>query len=426
MRWYRAVLELRAPVLVGGEGYDGVVRDTREWIPGSVWRGAFIQELLRDQGCLREWNRSGGRTCPSCDRTGSCQLPPLLYEARFLPLLPANRPARGEEAADAGATGPAHFDVRLFRAPLSARVCKRDGQHPLQDLLRAGLAGHITKHGQPDAKLPGLPTCPTCGGRLDRLRGTVEQRGQGPHLSFRMVSVKKRLETKVGLSRRTGRAEEQILFAVRPITNINADASVFVGSLAVPDAVAAWLGNAYPISLGGGKARGFGSGTLRLLPMRQPADVDQRLQHFQPKVGAALLDPAHVYFCLDVQSPAVLFDDSAAPARHLTVEVLGRYCPPEFTELLQNTESVQLCYTEQVGVSGWSQTWGLYKPVVFAIAPGSVFTYRVPAEYRDQLVRLLAWLEDMGLGEYRAQGFGQVEACHWFHICAGGGSDASH
>ncbi|MEW6048931.1 MAG: hypothetical protein AB1609_21090, partial [Bacillota bacterium] len=287
MRWYRAVLELRAPVLVGGEGYDGVVRDTREWIPGSVWRGAFIQELLRDLGCLREWNRPGGRICPSCDRTGSCQLPPLLYEARFLPLLPAPRPARGEEAADAGTTRPAHFDVRLFPAPLSGRVCKQNGRHPLQDLLRGGLAGHITRHRQPDAELPGPPTCPTCGGRVERLRGTVEQLGQGPHPSFRMVSVRKRLETKVGLSRRTGRAEEEILFAVRPITHIDADATVFVGSLAVPDAVAAWLGNAYPISLGGGKARGFGSGTLRLLPMRQPADLDQRLQHFQPQAGGA-------------------------------------------------------------------------------------------------------------------------------------------
>ncbi|HHY94138.1 MAG TPA: hypothetical protein GX513_03880 [Firmicutes bacterium] len=422
MKRYRVVFEPEAPILVGGETRDSVVREARDWIPGSTWRGAFAEALLRDQGCFREWGREGGRTCPSCTETSSCHLPRLVHEGRFLPLYPIGKVELGDVKED---WIPAHLvsgAIELSPAPNSGRMCKQNETHPLRDLLIGDLVDLLRNGGLGKVSGSDRAECQECCGRLDRLRGTLRQHGRGPSATFRKVKVSRRLQTNVGLSRRTGKAEDEILFAVRPMIDVDA----FVGDLVVPDAVADWLGTSSEprrISLGGGKARGLGAGTLHLHTVDRSEDLVERLKAFQPTDGADLLDEAHLYFCLDLQSAALLFSDSAGPARHLTPPVLSRYCPSEFGELLRTVEQLPLSYTEQTATSGWSQTWGLYKPVFFTIAPGSVFVYRVPVAYRDTLVRLLAWMESRGLGENRLQGFGEVAVCHWFHFCAGGGTE---
>jgi hypothetical protein len=224
---------------------------------------------------------------------------------------------------------------------------------------------------------------------------------------------------KVGLSRKSGRAEEEVLFALRPLAGV----SLFVGSLAVPEDISAWLEDELSdmeVRMGGAKSRGLGTGRLRLVPAVVRDDLEERLERFQPRSRGRMLDGANVYFSLDLLSPAVLFDDRGASAACLAPGLLVRYCEGAVAEVFRRAEVVPLRYVEQTPLGGWSQTWGMHKPVWLAIAPGSSFVFRIPTLYRRALLDALRHLEDVGVGELRPQGFGQVAACHWFHICAGG------
>ena len=71
------------------------------------------------------------------------------------------------------------------------------------------------------------------------------------------------------------------------------------------------------------------------------------------------------------------------------------------TEVLKNEK----VFRQAEVVGGFNRHWGLPLPQTAAIAPGSVFQYRV-----DTAVPLstLAKLEETGLGERRAEGFGRV------------------
>lgn len=428
---YRVLFEARSPVLLGGETAERIVRDTRDWIPGAVWRGAVAEVLLRREGCYRDWNRDAGRICPSCDRRERCPASRLLAEARFLPLYPASSAAgEGDLTEVSGAD-----DSVALPALLSGLVCKVDRSHPLQDRLQAELRRCLV--GSPDGAggdrvslqpgcewavaRQGLARCrhPGCGARLERLRGVLEQRGHGPTAVFRPVRTRKRAEVKVGLSRRSGRAEEEVLFALRPLAGL----SLFVGSLVAPEDISAWLERELSdveVRMGAAKSRGLGAGRLRLSPAVARDDLEERLERFQPRLKGCLLDSGNIYFSLDLLSPALLFDDRGASACCLSPEVLVRYCEGEVAEVLRRAEVVPLRYAEQTPLGGWSQTWGMPKPVWFAIAPGSSFVFRIAATYRSALLDVLRHLENVGVGELRSQGFGEVAVCHWFHISAGG------
>ena len=71
---------------------------------------------------------------------------------------------------------------------------------------------------------------------------------------------------------------------------------------------------------------------------------------------------------------------------------------------------------EQETWSGWSAAWGLPKPVTPAIAAGSVLAFRAPAGERQAVLAFLQEVEENGLGERRAEGWGEVIACDPFHV----------
>lgn len=60
--------------------------------------------------------------------------------------------------------------------------------------------------------------------------------------------------------------------------------------------------------------------------------------------------------------------------------------------------------------------WGLPKPLTSALAAGSVLVFRAPAGERETVLTFLQEVEEHGLGERRAEGWGEVVACDPFHV----------
>jgi CRISPR-associated protein Csx10 len=63
--------------------------------------------------------------------------------------------------------------------------------------------------------------------------------------------------------------------------------------------------------------------------------------------------------------------------------------------------------------------WGLPKPLLPAIARGSVFTYSADRQDRDTVLAWLQQLEQNGVGERLQEGYGQIEVNSPFHTDKG-------
>jgi hypothetical protein len=74
---------------------------------------------------------------------------------------------------------------------------------------------------------------------------------------------------------------------------------------------------------------------------------------------------------------------------------------------------------------GWAMAWGLPRPLVTALAPGSVLVYRAPAQEREAVLAFLREVEGRGLGERTAQGWGEAVACDPLHVTFDGEKEAA-
>lgn len=68
--------------------------------------------------------------------------------------------------------------------------------------------------------------------------------------------------------------------------------------------------------------------------------------------------------------------------------------------------------------------WGLPKPVVTAVAPGSVLVYRAPAQEKEAVLAFLQEVEERGLGERTAEGWGEAVACDPLRVRFDAGREA--
>jgi len=64
---------------------------------------------------------------------------------------------------------------------------------------------------------------------------------------------------------------------------------------------------------------------------------------------------------------------------------------------------------------GWQELWGLPLMEEYAIDAGSVFLFAVTRPLDDTLARTLCGLEEHGIGQRRAEGFGRICISDPFH-----------
>jgi CRISPR-associated protein Csx10 len=392
------------------------VQASRRFIAGSVLRGSLARAILRPLGLWRSvvrWEEQtpAGEALPEGFREVFLAEPP----ARFGFLYPTR-----EEAEKAGT-------VDAFPIPLTASECKahsgfeEEGGHGVWDRLLNNLR-RIT-----GLEVPFQKNCPKCGEPLKRARGfAVRWRAEE---RYGKVEVRPRFFVRVGLNRFTETAEEGILYtleALVPGPGGEGKALSFVGYWQMSEGQ--WRAlkklleghvrkedGAYLLRIGTARARGMGKVALSF--MEEPPSLppmEERLDNFQPRDSEGnLVDPKHLHFAFTLRAPLLLYDSSGKPTAKPERSVLEAYIStlPKGLKFLSEASMV-----EREEWTGWSAVWALPKPVVTAIAAGSVLAFRAPKAERDAVIAFLLELEENGLGERLAEGWGEVIACDPFHV----------
>ena len=363
------ILKPISPLLIGGGMDVRNVRRSRPFIPGSVLRGSLAIEMIRaseDMPSLKEVFEElflGDRP------------------AMFDPLYPTYEPSD-----------------EVIPAPVTAITCKDYGpEHLLADTLIPRVK----------SDKPSRWICPKCdGGRLERWRGFISR---GKRMGCVSLSdVPRKMHVKVGLNRYTETAEEGILYALEAIE----PKLIFQGKLRIDEEM--WgkleeflkmrfkrVDGGYRIRVGGGRARGFG---LAILSIRQSSrvSVEERVERFQEMIS----DPKHIYFTLTAISPVLILNRTGESEMNLPAEMIAGWVEPIPEGTMVEAEEL----------TGWSEAWGMPKPILQAIGAGSVFTFRAPASKREELIPILRRIHMEGIGERRSEGLGRVSICDPFHL----------
>lgn len=409
---YKVILETNGPLLLGAGLTTGSIQESRDYVAGSVWRGAVAQAMLQAQGQVRY----AGRPVDGAPDPAFADLFWGDQAARFGFLYPASGPG-----------------VAAMPIPLTARTCKqKPGFAPSGHGLYDGLLNRLREAASGQRPYSrGPEPCPRCEGgkgRLERKRGFMS-RTNAASQDYGEAKVGRRTFVRVGLNRLTETAQEEILYTLEalvpaPDGKNGRPSLTFVGSWSGSEgqrqALMAQMAEyqlpqakGYRISVGTARARGMGDAILRL----EPADDDQdkgladRLDAFQPMTDNRPIDPNHLYAALTLRSPLLLVNEQGLPAMALAGALLRAYHPQAPVEVLADYSVL-----ERETWTGWAAAWGLPKPVTTVISAGSVIALRAPAEERAALLDYLTTLAAEGLGERRAEGFGEVLVCDPFHI----------
>lgn len=369
-----------APLLLGTGSALQQVRTSSPVVPGAAVVGAIARHLLTLAGAFRE---DPFQAEPALDP----ELDRLLAHLDVGPLSPVPLAVAGP------AEGEDWRFLRAFRAPSTARTCKRHpGFHtPAPGSSRQGdgvidLLIQAIHNGDRSASCPqGHPDH-----RAERFRSQVYQTGSGTYGEARVGHAS---QVRVGLSRLTETAEDGFLYQIEPLEPRGENPFVFVGDGWIPDEL--WpelkglLGEAgesvrLRVALGGGRSRGYGWGELTLAPAPPALSLASRMERFHRVAG---LDPSELLLVADLRSPWPLSDPSRSPGE----EVLARLHPPKWLQGgIRYQPEHSFLETEPWG--GWSMAWGLPKTRQVALAPGSVLVFEV-TKAPDQEA-LLGWMAD--------------------------------
>jgi CRISPR-associated protein Csx10 len=320
--------------------------------------------------------------------------------------------AANERRADAGfetlfLNGRIRFgDLRIDGAdpwPLSARVCREVESHAPRDLLLA--AAPEAPHRQIK------PVCPQCDAKRVYPGGYFKLHAGSPP-EYQTVMVESRRAAHVQILPELLRAQEGQFHTARVLER----GQDFEGAIWADDAAgAALLAFAGPeriLYLGRGRTRGQGRVRLRLSNARPRTvrEIQEALGSVQ--AAAARVLPGKAVFICTLLSRSILYDRwlLARPVME-TADIdpqLGNY--------------TMTTHFNRLGeVAGWHANAQLPKTGALAVEAGSSFLFvsnddfpDLAAEHR-RVAPLLQAAEERGIGERRAEGFGEVRFCHPFH-----------
>lgn len=263
---------------------------------------------------------------------------------------------------------------------------------------------------------------------------TLEDANKKPWTSGRLDGAKigrrnvtQRVLTRVSINRRRGTAEDTRLYSPLVISEVMEDRDKqltntrFSGSIIIPDDERILPALARITHLGGRQTTGIGAVRINEQQTARPIEdtavtisnrVDAMTVRFQKQaelyqmLGGATWRP-NVIFTVNLLSDAILFDQGWLPTNELTGDILQAATGVE-ARLLRS-------FTTTTTVGGWNVSWQRPKPTAVATIKGSVFVFQAeklqPHDY-EALVRLQA----DGIGERRAEGYGQVRICDEFHL----------
>ncbi|KAB8145988.1 CRISPR-associated RAMP protein Csx10 [Chloroflexia bacterium SDU3-3] len=240
-------------------------------------------------------------------------------------------------------------------------------------------------------------------------------------------SVQQRVLTRVAINRRRGTTADGQLFSPLVISEVmELDGELvptrFLGSVAVPEDVPDLVGQLAAISLlGGRQTTGSGEVSIQVgaeLPAEDHvADLRRRID----AMSARFRDTATLYeamggtpwtpgtiFTVNLLSDALLTEQGWLPTNQLS--------PAMLKERTGIDARLVRAWATTSAVGGWNVSWQRPKPTAVATQMGSLFVYEVPGRLDDAQCQRLVALEHDGIGDRRAEGYGQVRICDEFHL----------
>jgi CRISPR-associated protein Csx10 len=251
------------------------------------------------------------------------------------------------------------------------------------------------------------------------------------------VKTFKRIVTRSAQSRKLRNSKQGQLFSIEAVEKPPNEGGAFtfagtlrnVGETSLAE-LANWDGAI--LYVGGEKSTGYGRAVLRLQSGTAPeaSTIGQRINAFNSRLRAKLSECQkqwkglfntsawnvnRFYFTVDLLSETILTDE------------LGFYAGllPDMLSLSGAVSATRVrSYARVEPVSGWSFKQTIdnvptYSPkrVQQAIGRGSVFVYRVDCtdDNVKDLSEVLCQYEQRGVGERRAEGYGNIRICDEFH-----------
>lgn len=386
---------LESPIITGGRKPAGQAVEAVQYIRGGLIRGAMANALLAD---LK--NRE-----PDDD-----------FEQLFLD-------------DNAGIFRNCTPGTKVL--PATAAGCKdvsgflADGKHGIFDTLFERIVSE-------KANWMYQPTCPKCSGRVESQSDFYEAATD----SCKEKHLNTRLLTRVAINRQRRVAEDELLYhltALDPVfvksekvnsqDNVESEKVILHGSARIPSDLVNKVTQTLRQKvkrLGGGSSRGLGKVCIAVDKQQASDMLSKRIKVFNEGLQVVWETYADLpnteidvfegtYFSVNLQSDAILTaEDGWQRSTVLTV--------PMLQEMAGCTTDVTLVrsFTSYDYVGGWNAAWGLPKETDFVTKMGSVFVFHT--QDFDTWLPKLQTLENIGIGNRREEGFGQVLICDPFHL----------
>ncbi|HEY1350594.1 MAG TPA: RAMP superfamily CRISPR-associated protein [Ktedonobacteraceae bacterium] len=332
----------------------------------------------------------------------------------------------------------------VYPLPKTAQSCKRfsgfaldnadEERHGTHDTLFDWAVFQLGKQTTTALQpLQKYKACKKCHKAMQQFRGYYRQ--VSSHETGALTAetgVHTRLQTHTGIDRATGTVQEGILYS----REVFEEGSCFQGVIILPDddklahtltTFIQQVRQSGLVRVGTGRTRGMGKVELDITPLEAKSfgfgRFSERLENFNLTLRTALhdaniaIEPASFYFALTLHAPAILRDSLLRYRGSITATALADILailrmqegPRTPFECIYQAASVQR-------VTGWNDLWGTPRTQEIAIESGSVFLFALKAdEARHELYEALFRLENEGVGERRAEGFGRVCVSDPFH-----------
>ncbi|MDH7487490.1 MAG: hypothetical protein QHJ81_14600 [Anaerolineae bacterium] len=400
---YRLTLRTRSPlVLASRQAAQGGATRSRDYIPGSVLRGALAGALLR-----------AGHSSDSAWFQTLFSQELVRYGCLY--------PTEEEAVTATWPLPPTAWSCKIQSGflPQQGTLPSPEDAHGVLDTLVSQLAHTWLKHErcQHDG----------CGSLREPLGGYYAQREDGSYLQ---PTHSRRLITRTAISGRWGSARHGSLHTVEAIE----DGQAFVGFVHVADSAAQDARRALQqvrdtgaLRLGLGLSRGLGQVDISSideeeghLGLAQPLSERWRVPDLSQHISG--LSAERFAFSITLYSDAILLDDFGRYQVALNEEAwrrILRYAGQPPAGLANWPQSIRYHWgaTAAHPVYNWrfAPGWGKRSSEELAVTRGSVFVCTALRQEEAAVLALLERLEATGIGRRRAEGFGQIVVGHPWH-----------
>ena len=402
MTVYRLKLHTRSPlVLASRQAAQGGATQSRDYIPGSVLRGALAAALLR-----------AGHSSSSA-----------LFQTLFSQGLVRYGPLYPTEEKVITATWPLPATAwsckvqRGFR-PEKMELPSPEDAHGVLDTLISQLDGTWVNHERCQE--------PDCGSLREQMDGYYARREDSSYLQ---PQHSKRLITRTAISGRWGSARHGSLHTVEAIEEEQAFEGFIHTAGAAQDVRLALqqVREAGGLRLGLGRSRGLGQVSIDLireekghLGLSEPLSERWRAPDLSQHIPD--LDEERFAFSITLYSDAILLDDYGRYQVALNGQAwrrILRYAgqPPATVSGWPRSIHYHWGATSAHPVVNWrfAPGWRKHTSEELAVSRGSVFVFTALRKEEVAVLALLERMEETGIGRRRTEGFGQIVAGHPWH-----------